>query len=154
MGYPWTANDILTAADLNAAIAAVGPFGVHAWIGKASGADQAGIAAITDITGATVTWTADATRIYKLTLNVNLQKLTTANNVSTYITDGSNNVKIARSTTMAINDVIAVPLVWTESGISGSQTRKGRVETATGTVTVTNTFTRNAIMMVEDIGPA
>jgi hypothetical protein len=154
VSYPWSANDILTAADLNAALAAAGPPGVHSWSGKAGGSDQTGISTIADITGATVTWTADSTRIYKMTLNVNVQKITTANSITTYLTNGSNGTVLARSTTLAINDLADIILVWTESGLSGSTTRKGRIETASGTVTVVNSFSRNAILVVEDIGPA
>lgn len=154
MAYPWSANDILTAADLNAALAKAGPPAVRTWVGKASGSDQSGISTTADITGVSVTWTADSSRIYKMSLSVNIQKLTTANTVATYITTGANAAVIARSTTLAINDLFPLHFEWTESGLSGTTTRKARIETATGTVSVINSFSRNAILIVEDVGPA
>lgn len=151
MGYPWATNALLTAADLNAAFALV--LGKRSWSAQTSGSDQSGISAVTDVTGLSVTWTADPLRMYKTTVNVCLQKITTANNVTTYIRNAGGTVVVAKSTTFAINDLAVVTMEWVESGLSGSQTRKASVETASGTVTVTNSFSRNGQIIVEDIGP-
>lgn len=151
MPYPWTANDILTAADLNAAFANL-PVKTS-WHAKTSGVDQAGISVITDVTGLSVAWTADASRQYRTTISFNLQKLTTANTAAVYITNAASATIIAKSVTLAINDLIPVHFEWVETGLSGAQTRKVRVETATGTLTVVNSFSRNGIIIVEDIGP-
>lgn len=152
MPYPWTAHDILTASDLNAAFANL-PV-KRAWTGKAGGTDQTGIAAVADVTGVSATWTAGSTRQYRVSVNMVIQKLTTANAVTAYITTAANATIIARSTTLAINDLYTLHMEWVETGISGAQTRKARIETATGTVTVVNSFSRSAIITVEDIGPA
>lgn len=126
----------------------------RAWTGKASGTDQTGIAGLADVTGVTATWTATSTRQYKVSLDAVIQKITTANAVTAYITNGANATVIARSVTLAINDLYALHIEWVETGLSGSQTRKGRMETASGSVSVINSFSRNAILTVEDIGPA
>lgn len=152
MPYPWNAHDILTASDLNAAFANL-PV-KRAWYAKAGNTDQSGISVVADITGLSVAWTAVSTRLYKVSLNVVLQKLTTANAVTAYITNAANVGVIARSTTLAINDLYTLHAEWIETGLSGAQTRKARVETASGTVTVVNSFSRNGILTVEDIGPA
>lgn len=146
----FVAGEVLTAARLNDEIE--GP--VRTWVGKAGSSDQSGISAITDITGCSVTWTADATRIYKYTAVVDAQKITSANVVSLYITTGANAGVIAGSASLALNEMELMMLTWTETGLSGSQTRKLRIESsASGTVTVVNSFSRNAILIVEDVGP-
>lgn len=152
MPYPWNAHDILTASDLNAAFANL-PV-KRAWYAKAGNTDQSGIAAVADITGLSVAWTAVPTRLYRVSMNVCINKLTTANAVTAYITNAANAAIAVKSVTLAISDLYTMHMEWIETGLSGAQTRKGRLETATGTVTVVNSFTRNAIIDVEDIGPA
>lgn len=152
MPYPWNAHDILTASDLNAAFANL-PV-KRAWFGKAGGSDQTGISTIADVTGVTTTWTAVSTRLYRVSINICVTKVTTANAVTLYATTAANATVLARSATLAINDLYTFHLDWIETGLSGAQTRKARLETATGTVTAVNSFSRNAIITVEDVGPA
>lgn len=126
---------------------------VHSWVGKAGGSDQAGITTTADVTGCSVTWTAESNRTYKYTACVNLQKITAGNTVGVYITNAANAAIAVKSEVMVLNELRVCTFVWTETGLSGSQTRKLRVEsTASGSVTVVNSFTRNAILIVEDIG--
>lgn len=143
---PALAGEIILASDVAS--------GTRSWYAATSGVDQAGISLITDVAGLSVAWSADSTRLYKVSLNFNLQKLTTANTAAIYITNAASATISAKSVTLAINDIIPVHIEWIETGLSGAQTRKARVETATGTLTVVNSFSRNGIIMVEDIGPA
>lgn len=125
---------------------------VRAWVAKTSGTSQSTISTQADITGLSVTWTADVARIYKHSLTLCLTK-TTAGTVSVYITTGANATVSVKTLSMANAETAAVHMEWTESGLSGSTTRKARIEAGTGTVEVTNNFSRNGILIVEDIGP-
>jgi len=126
-------------------------------IAKCSSSDQNGITTITDITGLSATWTAASNRVYKYTVEVNLQKGgSVADFITLAITDSSNIQIVGRSTYMTGTDFITATVIYTETGLSGSITRKVRVgcNTPTGSVNVANSFSRNGIFIVEDIGPA
>lgn len=154
MSYPWSANDILTASDLNAAFALAGPPAVRSFYATAGTSDQTSISTITDATGYTVTWTADSSRLYKISADLCLQKITAGGTVTVYITDGSNTAVQAATSVMVTNEIRMVHISKVETGLSGSTTRKIRVETSPNTVTVVNTFSRNGQIVVEDLGPA
>lgn len=122
-------------------------------IAKTSGSDQSGISALTDITGLSVTWTADPSRTYKTTVNVNLSKAT-SDAVALAIRNAASSTLIVRSAYIIDGQIQTLQIVWTETGLSGSTTRKASVSATSGTVSVTNGFSRNGILIVEDIGPA
>lgn len=125
------------------------------WMAQQFGgtSDTAGLGA-TDVLNRT--FTADAARRYKTTVTVNAQKTGTADalNVSLHTTTGGGGLLAQRSYTMAINELGNVELTWVESGISGSVTRVARVGPSSGTWTYVGTFGRQALMVIEDIGPA
>lgn len=146
-------GQVPTAAELNAITTDINAV-VRAWYATAGGIDQTGISAVADATGYSVTWTADPTRLYRIHCTMCIQKVTTANAVTAYITDASNTGIQASSVTLAINDLAMVVISKVQTGLSGSTTRKIRLETASGTVSVVNSFSRNGQLIVEDIGPA
>lgn len=148
-----TAGQKVRAADLSTLVSDMNAV-KRSWYAITPGADQTGIAAVADITGLSVTWTADSTRLYKTTINVNYAKATTANFASLHFTTGANAVILSRSTYMQIADYFTVELTWIEAGLSGSQTRKARADCTSGTLTVVNSFSRSGTIIVEDIGPA
>lgn len=146
----FTAGQILTAANMNTIRTA--PFGFVARASRDS--NQTSISTIVDVGGVTVTFTANASRVYKTTVHVPYnEQAGTAGFQDLTITDGSN-VEKGRSTQYGVvgqgrfAEVIAV-----ESGISGSQTRKARVATSAGTMTLVASATAPAFILVEDIGP-
>jgi trimeric autotransporter adhesin len=128
---------------------------VRSWYALTSGTDQIGITtSATDITGLSVTWTADPARLYKVSLNVNVST-SVAQTPTISITDGSGTVKKSGNVTTPVAAGSAqLHLVWIESGLSGSQTRKGRGSVASGTLTIVNSSNRNGVLVVEDIGAA
>lgn len=147
------ADDQITAAKLDPAL----PLGTknNGGFAKTSGTDQTGIGSTpTDITGLSVTWTADSTRAYKVSMSVDIST-SVAQTPTISITDGSGTVIIARNVTIdAASGQAAVHFDWVETGLSGSVTRKGRGAVAAGTLTIVNSSNRNGILIVEDIGAA
>ena len=148
----FVSGEVVTAAKLNQITTDINST-KRSWYATTNTTDQTGISAVADITGLSVTWTADATRLYRISVNVGLFKATTANFGNVHITDASNVIKLSRSVWMAISDYSQVAVDWIESGLSGSVTRKARADAGSGTINIINSFTRNGIIMVEDIGP-
>lgn len=124
-------------------------------VAKTSGTDQAGIAATpTDITGLSLTWTADPARAYKITLCVQITT-SVAQTPLVAITDAAGTVIISRNvTTPAAAASASLHIEWVETGLSGSITRKARGSVASGTLTIVNSSNRNGILIVQDIGAA
>lgn len=142
-------------ADVAAAQAELAAFGLVGTAVLAS--DQTGITTVTDITGVTVTWTADPARAYLITLQVGAaDQITTAGTQAAHITDSSNVIKRSASEVQSANARGAYYLSVIESGLTGSQTRKGRFQTSAGTTTLTATSAASFAprITVEDIGPA
>ena len=147
----FVAGAILTAAQLNTFRTA--PFGFVARASRTS--NQSGISTITDVTSVTVTFTADATRVYKTTVHVPYCDQATTNGYQDLtITDGSNVEKSRSTQYVIVNQGQFMEVVAVESGISGSQTRKARFATTAGTANLGATATAPAFILVEDIGPA
>lgn len=118
------------------------------------GADQLiSATAVTDVTGVSVTWTADPTRLYRCALNINLGK-TTTDIVQMYLRNAANGILTLRSEYMTNGYYSAVVLDHFLTGVTGSQTVKASLSTASGSVTTVGTFSRNAVLYVEDMGPA
>lgn len=148
MAEPWVDTDVLTAAQLAGL-----PWGVMGYV-NGSTSDQSGVGVgPTDITGLSVTFTAVSTRLYRTTMSLVIQQVTSAASPTIAISDGAGTAQRQASVTLAANDLAIVTLVHIETGISGSITRKGRIGTGAGTVTVVGTSQRNATFVVEDLGP-
>ena len=128
-----------------------------AWgiVGKSTLAAEKGFTAIEDL-GLTVTWTAVATRQYKLSVFLNWDANAAAN-LQFFITDSANvALKEILIKTGGANFGPAASFVLV-SGISGSVTYKVRGATSAGAATVFGATIRAAlaaVFVVEDIGPA
>ena len=118
---------------------------------------QVGVAAISDVTGLSVTWTAVPGRRYRITASLEVSA-TVANDLAiVHITDAANNqrkrfsVNVGTPIASAFNGVYFSVI---ETGLSGSVTRKVRIERAigTGTLSVIANATNAAFILVEDIG--
>jgi len=118
------------------------------------GSDQTGITTEADITSLTVTFTAISSRLYRTTLDANIQQVTSGSTPSLIITDGAGTDLGLRTVTLATSDLYAVRMAIVETGLSGSVTRKARAVTSAGTLSIINSLSRNGRIVVEDIGPA
>jgi len=155
----FVAGDVLGAADMNLL-----PSGA---MGRASvTSDQTTITAVADATSLTVTWTAVASRLYRISWAITMKVTgnSAIGDLFVYCTDGSNTVKgssaQAISAGEAADDVVYANLssFSLETGLSGSTTRKLRVQYAeysgATTATLAASATSPAFILVEDIGPA
>jgi len=145
-------GDLLTSAWAQqlTTYAVAGPRG---WIGSASPAsDQSGIGAtMTDVTGMSVAFTADATRRYRTTVVLTCYP-TSAAAVVVQITNAAGGLLRRSFTTVgAANAYMNITVVGVESGISGAQTRKVQANTSAGTLVIYSATTA-ALIVVEDIG--
>jgi hypothetical protein len=143
-------SSTLTAADMNA-YARGG--NVMAYASKT--ANQTGITTVTDVTGLSITFTALAGRLYKVSAYI-LVRSTVANDVGTItITDGSNNNKQV-SNIVCLNTSYAEPItlfVLLAPG-AGSVTYKVRAQRSVGTgnILIDADALYPAIIVAEDIG--
>jgi hypothetical protein len=146
----FTSGAILTAAQMNNL-----PWGVAAKSAVTS--NQALTNASAVITGSDVTWTAVSTRLYKITmfLEINITAGTGSvfagifTNSATRVSEGSQYG--GAGSYVSICDVVY------ETGLSGSQTRRIQAQFLAGGVTAATTFAAAsypAVLIVEDIGAA
>ena len=148
MAEPWSNDEVITTT----ALAAM-PWGVMGYV-NGSTSDQSGISAVADITSLSVAFTAISTRLYKTTVHVVVQQLTSTGVVKLFITDGAGAAAVQRDVTLVANDEATLIACAIETGGSGALTRKARISTTAGTVTVLGTSTRLSHITVEDIGAA
>lgn len=109
----------------------------------------------TDITGLTVTWTAVSGRLYK----TSFQAIGFVNTADAYIniviSDGSNNrVQFVRNGGGATTSRFSLIGFIYETSLSGSVTRKARIDCNTGTASLDGGASYPTQFIVEDIGPA
>jgi hypothetical protein len=112
--------------------------------------------ATADLTGMTVTFTADATRLYKASWLVTGGKVNAATDQTfLYFTTGANvslgNIIITTPTGNYFINLCGSILF---SGVSGSVTYKLRVSPSAGTFTAVAGAGEPCILVIEDIGPA
>jgi apolipoprotein N-acyltransferase len=147
MAEPWSDGDVLTAAHL-----AGMPWGV---MGYASiSANQSGITTVADVTGLSVTFTAVSTRLYRTTVWLHAQQLSSGALAEVLLTDGSDTILADSTFTLATNDLATFSIVSTVTAISGSHTRKVRARTAAGSLTIASNANNPGRIIVEDIGAA
>jgi hypothetical protein len=116
---------------------------------------QTGITSETNVTGVSVTFTADPTRIYKTTIFCSTVVQLTAQGYATLIiADAANAQKTFGQVLLATNFQAPLIATITETGLSGSTTRKGRAFTTAGTLTLSAGATSPMFIVVEDIGAA
>lgn len=110
--------------------------------------------AFTDLTGLSVTFTADPTRVYKSMAGVYFVQNTAAGFCQLSLTDGTNAAKRRAAGNFGAAIAATLVIVHHESGLSGSQTIKARFSTTAGTTTIGNANQLNGYLIVEDIGAA
>jgi hypothetical protein len=116
---------------------------------------QTGITSETNVTSVSVTFTADPTRIYKTTIFCSTVVQLTAQGYATLIiADAANAQKTFGQVLLATNFQAPLIATITETGLSGSTTRKGRAFTTAGTLTLSAGATSPMFIVVEDIGVA
>jgi hypothetical protein len=144
----FTAGNVLTAAQMNRL-----PWGI---MGQASAtANQTGITTATDVTGLSVTFTANSTRYYRTTVYVySSVQNTAAGFPEVRITDGSNVQKQTCVFQLGAGGQAPFHFSVVETGLSGSTTRKARATTTAGTLLLAATSTGPMFIVVEDIGQA
>ena len=144
----FTAGNILTAAQMNRL-----PWGI---IGYAQAtANQTGITTETNVTGLSVTFTADSTRYYKTTIyTFSALQNTAAGYAEFRITDGSNVQKQNGVIYQAAGVQAPMCVSVVETGLSGSVTRKARALTGAGTLLLAASSTAPMFIVIEDIGQA
>lgn len=146
----FVAGDILNAAEMNALGGGVKGYAQVI-------ADQTGIASsITDITSLTVTFTAVANRLYKLSANLIFTQLTSTGTLTGFFREGSTELgRFFRMNNVVANQINpASGWCYVAAPSAGAHTYKLSASTSAGTVTVTAAATFPAQLMVEDCGPS
>jgi hypothetical protein len=145
----FTVGQVMTSAEANNF-----PFGVA---GKAQKTSATTVNTTdTDISGMSVTWTADSTRLYRISVAC-IARTTSAGNLymTVSITDSANAVKqLLRNGATTTDMRFEVTGFVYESGLSGSVTRKLRAVMVSGTGEIEAGSTFPLQMIVEDIGLA
>ena len=145
----FTTGQVLTSSNANS-----WPRGVMGYY--VSTANSAISTTTADVTGTSITWTAEANRLYRASFNGDYSQNTANAIAGFYLTDGSNNTQtnVANSISVANGfSVISMNFVFTVS--AGSTTRKMRTDLSAGTGASRGTgggvfYT----FVIEDIGPA
>ena len=150
-------GEVLTSAKWNQDVVAnttALPLGIVQYSEKT--ADQNGISTVADITGLNVTWTADSSRYYRISLYLAPIRQNTAPGVVVpRIADGSGTTKVQGNVTLVAGDFGSPTIAEIVTGLSGSITRKAQISTTSGTVDVlAATATEGNYLIVEDLGSA
>lgn len=144
----FTSGAILTAAQMNNF-----PRGVMGYVVRDTGNVTIGTS-IADVTGASVAFTAVASRGYLVTFTCLVGKTGTAGYFNGYITDGSNNVQADSFENIAVGEFITFSINYLVTGLTaGAQTLKIRALTSTAGCTLYATGTNKYCLTVTDIGP-
>lgn len=146
--HNWVDGDALTSTRLNA-------FGHLISYVNGSTSDQTGIgASATDVTGLSITWTAESGRLYLIVASVAVQQLTANGNATVTITDGAGTVAARRNVTLGTNEYDTVWVPEFKTGLAGSVTRKVRAFTSSGSLTVQGAGQTYGSFAVLDLGNA
>ena len=150
----FTVGQILTAAEMNKM-----PFGKCDW--ATSNADYTLTATLTISTGMSLTWTADSTRLYRITYYE--PQVRTSSVLSAYVdleirnanATGTQLQQIFIQNPAAVQTTVPGMLVYIVGSLTGSTTMVGCALTSstTGTPKLVRSSTARAYMLVEDIGP-
>jgi hypothetical protein len=147
----WVAGDVLSAADMNTYARGGQEMGYVIASVDTSGA----MAAATDLTGLTLTWTAISTRVYELEAFVNVSTTVAGDNVIIQITDNAGTNQ--KSGVADMNAASRTQTIITKvrlTGLTGSVTYKvrGLRNAGTGTITTSGTGTFASYFTVKDVG--
>jgi hypothetical protein len=130
------------------------PWGVMGYANRTSNVTGIGTTAA-DITGLTLTFTADSTRIYRTTVYVPYaEQATTAGYTDLLITNSANSQLQACTQYLIVAQGSGFIAQLVETGVSGSTVRKARAKTTAGGVTFVATSSNPMQITVEDIGEA
>jgi hypothetical protein len=144
----FTSGQILTAQQANN-----WPRGVMGYY--VSTANSAIGTATADVTGASITWTAEANRLYRALFVCDYSITNASGLAGLYLTDSSNNIIQAIAATTANNNgfnQMTLQFLFTVS--AGSVTRKIRSDVSAGTGTIRGTSGAVYMFSIEDMGPA
>jgi hypothetical protein len=143
----FTAGQILTADQTNRF-----PRGVMGYF--VSTANSAIGAATADITGASITWTAEANRLYRATFECDYSVTNAGALAGFYLTNSANAIidNIANTTSTA-SGFAQVSLTHLFTVSAGSTTRKMRCDVSAGTGTIRGTAGQTYSFIIEDLGP-
>lgn len=120
---------------------------------EASGAQATFGPAITDITGATVTFTAVSTRKYLIQGKANIVQNTSAGSLLLTLTNAANTVfDLTGFANATAGHYFPLAVFKRVTGLSGSQTFKLRASTTAGTMTMNHGSTFPTILCVTEIG--
>lgn len=116
-------------------------------------ASQSGFTAESDIAGVSVTFTALASRRYRTTLRIPVAECMSASLIAAFINDGGGRIGQGNESVGAGGGTNHTVTAIT-SGVSGSQTHRGRLYSSGGSATLLATANTPIWLMVEDIGSA
>lgn len=129
-----------------------------AWgvVGRAQKTTETSITTTTaDVSGLTATWTAYSDRVYKMSFHAIGYVGAADIYINVFITDGSNSIKsYIRGGNAQTSGRFSVTGFIYETGLSGSTTRKIRVDTSSSTATFDGASNYPQQFIIEDIGPA
>ncbi len=108
---------------------------------------------IVDVTGASMTFTGVAGRLYKVTITGAAASTSSAGLCQFIVADGSNNVLMRQREEFASNGYGSVTLVYIFT-LTGSGTIKMRMDSEVATTTVFGAVPDQGTMVIEDIGPS
>jgi hypothetical protein len=140
---------------INASTTELNTRGVKAYAQRTS--NSTSFSAATDLPSLTVTWTAQATRRYRISSWFKMSADNATQIIVTQITDGSNVVQLQVETDARSSGIAySVPMELIQTGLSGSITRKVRALRfgGSGNINLVAAADAVAFIMVEDIGPA
>ena len=148
----WVAGDVLAAADMNTYARGGQEMG---YVAASVDTGPSAMAAATDLTGLTLTWTAISTRVYELEAFVNVSTSVAGDNVVIQITDNAGTV--IRSSVADMNAASRTQTVIAKTrltALSGSVTYKvrGLRNAGTGNITTSGTGTFASYFTVKDVG--
>jgi hypothetical protein len=144
----FTAGQVLTADQQNRL-----PRGVMAFVQRTTSVTNL-TTTYADITGMTVTFTAESSRLYKISYYMTGLKNTTSGYTDISLTDDSNNQIFSMAQYAVAANYFNGSGGVVITGISGSKTYKLRGASEVATSTPTATATVPITLIVEDIGPA
>ena len=108
----------------------------------------------TDITGASVTWTALTGRKYLLVGTASLLQNTAAGVMQLRLTTSANALQDAKAATLAAADFGSFTVQKRLTGLSGSVTYKLRATSSAGTISTNQSSVNPTVLSVVDVGPA
>ena len=128
-------------------------WGQVGYVSKAS--DTSITTTATDISGLSISWTAVSGRLYKTSFH-GIGYVNTADAyINIQITDGANNrVQFIRNGGSATTSRFSITGFLYETSLSGSVTRKARIDCNTGTGSLDGGASYPTQLIIEDIGPA